>query len=384
MNNAYIIAEIANAHGHDLNLCRELLINAKESGANAFKVATYTAEDITINSNREEFKLTHKIWSKYGSLWDLYENIHMPWDFHQPLFELGKLVGIDVFSSPFSKKGVEFLENNFNPPIYKIASMESVHFPLIETIAKLNKPIIISFGRSRSIEEMKYSIELIRKYSSSDLTVLHCISEYPTPISKANLSSIRIFKEEFEKFQIKVGISDHSDGILIPMLAVALGAEVVEKHITLNKKPLFDNGFPNPDVEFSLTPDYFKAMCSGIRILEEIKNDSKLTPVEIVKSVLSIDTNLMKFINASDLSELELSLGNFEEINPTHLKSGGMRRSLIYTKDMMPGETLELDKNFSILRPGHGLNPIYFNKVEGSILIRRVSMGEGVKFEDFR
>ena len=383
MSRTYIIAEIANAHGHSLNLCKELLNSAKDAGADAFKVATYTAEDITIDCNRKEFQLSHKIWSQYGNLWDLYKNIHMPWDFHLPLFELGSNLQIDVFSSPFSTKGVDYLETNFNPPVYKIASMESVHYPLIEHIAKINKPIIISFGRSRSMDEMKYSIELIRRYNDNDVTVLHCISEYPTPINKANLSSICYFKKEFEEYKIKVGISDHSEGILIPMLAVALGAEVVEKHITKTKNPLFENGLPNPDVDFSMTPDFFKAMCFGIRQVEQVKKELELEPIEIINYVFESNSSLKNFINKSDLSMLDLSLGRFEEINPTNITSGGMRRSLIYTRDVMPGETLVLGQNFSILRPGHGLNPVYLNKVSGSILLNNVSKGEGVKFEDF-
>jgi pseudaminic acid synthase len=382
MSKSFIVAEIANAHGHDLAMCKRLLISSKNAGADAFKVATYTADDLTLRVDRPEFSINHKIWSKYGNLWDLYDNIHMPWEFHSPLFELGKSIDIDVFSSPFSIEGVNYLETNFDPPYYKIASMESVHYPLIEHIAKLNKPIIISFGRSRSIDEIKYGIDLIRRYSNNEIVILHCISEYPTPISKANLSSLIYLKEVFKEAKVKVGISDHSDGILIPMLAVAMGAEVIEKHITLTKEEFFENGMPNPDVEFSLTPEYFKVMCEAVRKVEQLSTGLvELNPLDRIASVLLKNPHLRDYIRDGDLNELHLSMGNYESINPEVKSSGGFRRSLIYTKNIKRGEVLSLNENFAILRPGHGLNPIYLDQINGKRILDDVEKGEGVRID---
>ena len=380
-NKTFIIAEIANAHGRSLEVCLNVLKLSKQAGADAFKVATYRPEDLTVDSEREEFRLNHKVWSQYGTLWDLYENIHMPWEFHDPIFELGKELDLEVFSSPFSIEAADYLEKKFSPKHYKVASMESIHYPLIEYLAKLNKRIIVSTGRAIDINEIKTTVDLIRSHTSKEITVLHCTSEYPTPISQANLNAIRELKTYFGE-SVKIGLSDHSDGIIIPMVGVALGASVIEKHITASKDKFFPNGLPNPDVEFSLTLDSFEAMCKGIRLIEAIKDDfNSGDPLLLIREIIRNNKELLEYIDEKDLANLEISLGQFVPSTALKDQSGGMRRSLIFTKPLKKGDVLKLGKNFNVLRPGHGLHPRHLSEVEGKVLNTSVEKGEGVKFD---
>lgn len=377
----FIIAEIANAHGKSLNVCLDALRAAKLVGADAFKVATYKPSHLTIKCDRNEFLLNHPVWSDFGDLWSLYEHIHMPWEFHEPIFRLGREIGIEVFSSPFSIEAVNFLETCFQPKYHKVASMEAVHYPLIEYLAKTGKKILVSTGKSLGVEEISRVVEILKSLNNQKPVIFHCTSEYPAPISKANLNSILDLKNVFGNYA-DIGLSDHSNGIVVPLLGVAIGATFIEKHITINKNKFFPNGMRNPDVEFSITPDFFEAMCKGIRLVEEIKNKNimNLKPIDIVLQVLGQNSELMSFVSPQDMQNLELAFGQYTPDLVTDRSSGGLRRSLLFIKDVKKGETLKLGINFDILRPGHGLHPQYLDDLNGRTLTNSAKKGEGLSF----
>jgi pseudaminic acid synthase len=380
--NTFIIAEIANAHGGSLDNCLEVLRAAKFAGADAFKVATYKASHLTIKCDREEFKLNNSDWSDFSDLWSLYEQIHMPWEFHEPIFKLGREIEIEVFSSPFSIEAVKFLKDEFNPNYYKVASMEAIHYPLIEYIAKTDKKVLFSTGKSLSLTEISRVVDILKRFNNQKPVIFHCTSEYPAPISQANLNTILELIKVFGS-SADIGLSDHSNGILVPMLAVALGATFIEKHITLNKDKYFPNGMRNPDVEFSITPDFFEAMCKGIRLVEHVKNNNceDLSPLEMVLKVLRQNKDLNSFVNPYEIQNAKHAFGYYVPKGVHNQISGGLRRSLIFTADVKKGDVLKFGINFDILRPGHGLHPEFLNDVNGSTITLSAYKGEGVSFK---
>ena len=241
-----IIAEISGNHNGDINRAFALIKAAKDAGADAIKLQTYTADTITINSDKPEFILKGGLWDG-KKLYDLYEWAHTPWEWHQSLFEYATELGVTIFSSPFDMTAVDLLEE-LGCPIYKIASFEAMDLPLIQRVAETGKPLIVSTGviNDTQIEEM---IETVYKTNNENLTLLHCISQYPTKTEDFNLNTIPNMKK---RFGVKVGLSDHSMNNTAALISIGLGVEVLEKHITLAR---VDGG---PDAGFSLEPEEFK------------------------------------------------------------------------------------------------------------------------------
>ncbi len=287
---------------------------AKKYGAHAVKLQTYTPDTLTIKSNRPDFKIREGLWNG-KTLWDLYEKAQTPFGWHKELFNYAKKLKITCFSTPFDETAVDLLES-LNCPLYKIASFEMNHIPLIKKIAKTKKPIIISTGMA-NLNEIDLAYKTAKKNGAKEIILLYCVSNYPSKISDFNFSNIRILKE---RYNCKVGFSDHSTDNKVVAAAIAAGAEVVEKHIALEGQK---KGF---DLAFSLKG-------------KEIKDYA-----QVIK-----DTSLMMgkeyfFRNKSENQSLKY------------------RRSIYAVSDIKKGEKLN-KKNIRIIRPGFGIQPVYFEKL---------------------
>ncbi len=253
----YIIAEMSANHGNSLNHAKEVVYAAKEAGANAIKLQTYTADTLTLNCDRKEFRIgSGTIWEG-RSLYDLYQEAYTPWEWHPALFSLANELGMDCFSTPFDKSAVDFLET-LNPPAYKIASFELVDLPLIELVASKGRPVIMSTGMG-SIAEISDAVAVIKK-AGVPLVLLKCTSAYPAKPESMNLLTIQNLSATFS---VPAGLSDHTIGGTVPIAAVTLGARVIEKHFTLSRQ---EGG---PDSSFSMEPHEFKEMVDSVRIVEK-------------------------------------------------------------------------------------------------------------------
>lgn len=313
----FIIGEISANHNGDFDNAVKIIKAAKEAGVDAVKLQTYTADTITIDSNNEYFRI------KQGTLWDgrtlhnLYKEAHMPWEWQPKLKKIAEEEGLICFSSPFDKTSVDFLED-INVPAYKVASFEITDIPLIEYIASKGKPMIISTGIA-TISDIQLAINACKKVGNEQIILLKCTSSYPAPLEEVNLKTIPNLKETFN---IIPGLSDHTLGIEVAIAAVALGAKVIEKHITLSRK---DGG---PDAAFSLEPHELKNMVQSIRNVEK-------------------------------------ALGNITyELTEKQQKSRDFSRSLFVVKDIKAGEKFT-EKNIKSIRPGFGLHPKYINDILG-------------------
>ncbi|CBW25279.1 putative N-acetylneuraminic acid synthetase [Halobacteriovorax marinus SJ] len=328
----YIIAEVSANHNGDLNKALKLIEIAKDSGADAVKIQTYTADTMTVDSDMEDFQIKGGLWDGY-TLYKLYEEAHTPWDWHKPIFERAKELGITVFSTPFDESSVNFLMD-LDVPAFKIASFEMTDLPLVEYIAKQGKPIIMSTGMA-SPEEIEESINVIKKYNQQ-IIVLHCVSGYPTPIDQSNLSTI---KEISKRFDVVSGLSDHTLGTAASVAGVALGASVIEKHFTESRSE------KGPDSEFSLEPSELESLVNETR---SVWNSVRSTPFKR------------------------------ESAEKVNLK---FRRSIYFVRDLEEGEEITLD-SVKRIRPGYGLEPKYFNEIIGKKVLRKVSKNTPVKLLD--
>ena len=323
----FLIAEISANHCGNFSLAKKLVKCAKVNGANAVNLQTYTADTMTIKSKKKYFKINSGIWKGY-SLWELYDEAHTPLRWHKKLFDYGKKIGITVFSTPFDESAVDFLEK-LKCPIYKVASFEMTDIPLIKKIAKTKKPMIISTGMA-SMDEIELTYKIAKKYGAKDISLLYCVSNYPSAITDFNLNNIKILKS---KFKCKVGLSDHSNDERIAIAAISAGAEIVEKHIAL------DNQTRGLDIKFSLKG-------------KKIKN----------------------FKNNIDLAYRLLGENKFFR-NSTENKSKLLRRSIFITQDIKKGEKFT-KFNIRRIRPGHGIEPKYYEKIIGQKSPKNLLKGE--------
>ena len=313
-NKIFFIAEISANHCGNFKLAKQLIKCAKINGADAVKLQTYTPDTMTINSNKKYFKIKEGLWKGYN-LWDLYDKAQTPLRWHKELFKYGKNLGIKVFSTPYDETAVDFLEK-LHCPIYKISSFEMTDLNLIKKASKTKKPLIISTGMA-DLNEIETSVKVAKRNGAKDITLLYCVSNYPSSIDDFNLNNIKILKD---KFKCKVGISDHSTDNRVAIASVASGAEVIEKHIALNNQK---KGF---DIDFSLKGKEIK----------KLRND-----VDIAFKLLG---------------------KNFFFRNKNENKSKVFRRSIFTTKDIKKGQKFTKD-NLRVIRPGYGLEPKYFNKI---------------------
>ncbi|HFU76357.1 MAG TPA: pseudaminic acid synthase [Arcobacter sp.] len=324
----YIIAELSANHGGKIQIAKDTILAAKEIGANAIKLQTYTADTITLDSDKEDFII------KGGTLWDnkklydLYQEAYLPWEWHEELFTYAREIGIDIFSSPFDKTAVDFLEQ-FNPSAYKIASFEITDYELIRYTASKGKPIIISTGIA-TIDEIQDAIDICRNVGNNDIVLLKCTSAYPAALEDANLMTIPSLANTFG---VVSGFSDHTLGTTAPVVATTLGAKVIEKHFILDKS------IGGADADFSLDKEEFAEMIQAVRDTEKL------------------------------LGRVDYSMTEKKK------QSRRFSRSLYVAKDIKKGEVFT-EENIRSVRPGYGMHPKYLNDVIGQMADRNYEFGE--------
>jgi N-acetylneuraminate synthase len=319
----YIIAELSANHNGKLETALKLVEEAKKAGADAIKLQTYTADTITLNSSAEEFRITGGLWDG-KTLYQLYSEAHMPWEWHEPLFALAKRLDIAMFSSPFDSTAVDLLES-LDTPAYKIASFEATDLPLIKYVASARKPMIISTGMANA-DEIEEAIQAARDGGCSELAILHCVSGYPAPSTDYNLRTI---PHMMERYGVVTGLSDHTIGNATAITSIALGASIIEKHFTLDR-----NG-GGPDDSFSIQPPELAELC----------HDTKTAWGALGKI---------------DYTRKASEQGNAQ-----------FRRSLYFVKDVPSGSVITPDAVRSV-RPGFGLPPKHLDSVIGRRVLRDV------------
>jgi len=328
----YIIAELSANHNGSIETAKQTILAAKENGADAIKLQTYTADTMTIDCNNDEFMIKGGLWDGY-KLYDLYDWAHTPYEWHQELFEYAAQIGITIFSTPFDKTAVDLLES-LNTPAYKIASFEITDLPLIQYIAKTGKPIIMSTGMANE-QEISEAIQVITDAGGNELIVLHCISSYPAPLEEANLLTMT---DIINKYQVVGGLSDHTLTNITSVTAVALGASVIEKHFMLS------NENDGADSQFSILPVQLADLCR-------------------------------------DAKQAWLSLGRVNyELNEGEKENVKYRRSLYFIADIKAGETISA-QHVKNIRPGLGLSPNNLSNIIGKQVIRDVSFGTPVSWD---
>lgn len=329
---AYIIAELSANHNQDYENAVSLIRAAKDAGADAVKLQTYTADTITLNCDSDLFRIKGTIWDG-RNLHDLYGEAHTPWDWQPQLKAVADKLDITLFSSPFDHTAVDFLED-MGSPAYKVASFEIVDIPLLKRIAQTRKPVIVSTGMA-TLSEIDEAVNVLREEGVNEVVLLKCTSSYPAPYEEMNLRTITHLAEAFD---LAAGLSDHTLGIAVPVAAVALGACVVEKHFTLSRETY------GPDSAFSLEPHEFKLMVDSIR-------------------------------------NVEASLGVVHYgLTEEQSKSRVYRRSLFVVRDMKAGDTFTSD-NVRSIRPAYGLHTRYLEKVVGRQALRDITMGTPLSWE---
>jgi pseudaminic acid synthase len=327
----YIIAELSANHNGSLQTALDTIKAAKDIGANAIKLQTYTADTLTLNCKNDDFMV------KGGTLWDgkslyeLYEWARTPWEWHKELFDYARSLDIDIFSTPFDKSAVDFLEQ-FNPSAYKIASFEITDYELVRYTASKMKPMIISTGIA-TIDEIQDVVDICKSVGNEDIILLKCTSSYPAPLEDANLRTISNMKETFG---VEVGFSDHTLGFIAPVVAVSLGAKVIEKHFIIEKS------IGGADAEFSMDKQEFKEM------IESVRQSEKLLGI--------VDYSMTK----------------------NKIKNRRYARSLYISKEIKKGETFSLE-NIKSVRPGFGLHPKYLNEILGKTALKDYKLGDRVE-----
>jgi N-acetylneuraminate synthase len=329
----YIIAELSANHNQDFEQSVALIHAAKEAGADAVKLQTYTPDTLTIPSDREYFRIGGGTLWDGRTLYDLYHEAYMPWEWQPKLKKIADEIGIDLFSTAFDATAVDFLEE-MGVPVHKVASFEIVDIPLIEKMARTGKPLIISTGMA-TLGEIEEAVQVARRAGATQIALLKCTSAYPALPEEMNLRTIPHLAEAFG---VPVGLSDHTLGIAVPVAAVALGACIVEKHFTLSRD------IPGPDSAFSLEPQEFKAMVEAIRIVER-------------------------------------ALGKVHYgVSERETQSRVFRRSLFVVKDINAGEIFT-PQNLRSIRPGYGLPPKFFKEVIGRHATRDIEHGTPLQWD---
>ncbi|WP_430406600.1 pseudaminic acid synthase [Fluviicola sp.] len=330
----FIIAELSANHNGSIETAIETIKAAKRAGADCIKLQTYTADTITLNSDKKDFLIEGTIWDG-RRLYDLYQEAYTPWEWHETLFQVAKEEGLICFSSPFDFSAVDFLES-LNVPAYKIASFEITDIPLIKYTASKGKPVIISTGIA-AYEDIALAVKTCHEAGNDQIILLKCTSSYPAPIEEANM---RMVEQIATDFNVLTGLSDHTMGNIVPIVAVSLGAKIVEKHFIL------DRSIGGPDASFSMNEQEFKEMVDSIRLAEKAIgiSDYQLTPKQETGKVFS--------------------------------------RSLYISADLKAGEIVT-EKHIRSVRPGYSLHPKYYSEIIGKRSLKDFTIGDRIKKEDF-
>jgi pseudaminic acid synthase len=332
VNPVFIVAELSANHNGSLETAIKTIQAAKRAGANCIKLQTYTPDTITIDCKKEDFLIKGTIWEG-KNFYSLYQEAYTPWEWHEELFRVAKQEGLVCFSSPFDKTAVDFLET-LNVPAYKIASFEITDIPLIEYVASKGKPVIISTGIAE-LNDVELALDACRRMDNNDIALLKCTSSYPAPLKEANICMVR---DLAERFDVISGVSDHTMGSTVPVVATAFGAKIIEKHFIL------DRSVGGPDASFSMNESEFKAMVDAVR-------------------------------------QAELAIGEVSyQLTEKQLKGREFSRSLYVVEDIKAGEVLT-NKNIRSIRPGFGLHPKYFKDVLGKKAVRNLERGTPLSME---
>ncbi|MCQ2074022.1 MAG: pseudaminic acid synthase [Bacteroidaceae bacterium] len=324
--NTFIIAELSANHNGSIETAKRTILAAKEAGADAVKLQTYTADTLTIDCRKDCFVQKGGLWDGY-SLYELYRKAYTPWEWHNELFGYAKSLGLCCFSTPFDNSAVDFLEK-LDTPIYKIASFEITDTKLIRYAASKGKPMIISTGTA-TLSDLELAVRTCREVGNDNITLLKCTSAYPATLEMANL---RLIPEIRKRFGVKVGVSDHSMTDTIATTAVALGATVIEKHLILDRK------MGGADSGFSMEPEEFARMCAEVR-------------------------NVEKCLGSPDFPT-----------DPDTIPGRSLCRSLFVCEDMKKGDVLT-PTNLRSIRPGNGLHPSYLDECIGKTVNRDIEKG---------
>jgi pseudaminic acid synthase len=328
----YVIAEMSANHNGSIENAFQIIEEAKKAGASALKIQTYRPDTITLNCDADDFKILDGLW-RGRTLYDLYQEAHMPWDWHKPLFDHARALEITIFSSPFDNTAIDLLED-LNAPAYKIASFEAIDLPLIKYAASTGKPLIISTGMA-SFEEIGEAVQAARDGGCVELAILHCVSAYPALAQDYHLQTI---PHMIKNFGCVVGLSDHTLDNATAIASVSLGASIIEKHFTLDR-----NG-GGPDDTFSILPSGLKQLCESVSTawlaLGSVNYSQKLSEQENIK----------------------------------------FRRSLYFVRDMLKGEIITNDCIKSV-RPGYGLPPKYYDEILGKTVTKDVNKNSPVSLD---
>lgn len=328
----YIIAELSANHNGSIERAKESIKAAKENGAHAVKLQTYSADTMTIDCDKPNFMVKGGLWDGY-KLYDLYNEAHTPFEWHKELFDYAAEVGVTVFSTPFDETAVDLLES-LNTPAYKIASFELADTPLIRKAASTGKPMLMSTGMA-SEAEIEEALAAARESGAKNILLFHCISSYPAPVEQANLNAIANLKKRFD---VEVGLSDHTMGNTVAVVSIALGATAIEKHFTLSRNE------KGPDSEFSMEPD-----------------------------------ELASLVKETNNAWLALGKGGFSRPSA---EDGSLifRRSIYFVKDLQKGQVIT-ENDIRRIRPGFGLPPKHFDEIVGQTVRQDVQRGDPVKWE---
>ncbi|MCF2498831.1 pseudaminic acid synthase [Dyadobacter chenhuakuii] len=328
----FIIAELSANHNGSLETAIATIRAAKRAGADCIKLQTYTADTITIDSRMDDFRIGGTIWDGQY-LHDLYQEAYTPWEWHAELFRVAEEEGLICFSSPFDPTAVEFLEN-LNVPAYKIASFEITDIPLIELVASKGKPVIISTGIATE-EDIELALDACKRQGNDQIALLKCTSSYPAPIAEANMTMIKDFRE---RFNVISGLSDHTIGSTVPIVATVLGAKIIEKHFIL------DRSIGGPDASFSMNESEFSEMVKSVR-------------------------------------EAEQAIGKVDyQLTEKQAKGKDFSRSLYVVEDISAGEQIS-EKNVRSIRPGFGLHPKHYHEILGKTVNKELKRGSRLGME---
>ncbi|WP_418359188.1 pseudaminic acid synthase [Sphingobacterium detergens] len=330
----FIIAELSANHNGSLETALETVRAAKRAGADCIKLQTYTADTITLDSRKDDFLIKGTIWDG-RNLHDLYKEAYTPWEWHARIIEVAKEEGLLCFSSPFDPSSVELLES-LEVPAYKIASFEITDIPLIELVASKGKPVIISTGIATA-EDIRLALEACYRVGNTDVALLKCTSSYPAPIDEANMVMV---KDLAERFKVISGLSDHTLGSIVPVVATCFGAKIIEKHFIL------DRSIGGPDASFSMNEQEFAEMVNAVRAAE--------------KAIGVVDYKLTE----------------------KQAKGREFSRSLYFVEDIKEGEIVT-ERHIRSIRPGFGLHPKYFKEIIGKKVNADIEKGTRVGWECF-
>jgi pseudaminic acid synthase len=323
----FIIAELSANHNGSIDTAIETIRAAKRAGADCIKLQTYTADTITIDCDKDDFLIKGTIWDG-KNLYKLYQDAYTPWEWHEEIFRVAKEEGIICFSSPFDKTAVNFLET-LNVPAYKIASFEITDIPLIEYVASKGKPIILSTGIAEQAD-IELALDACRRMGNTDIALLKCTSSYPAPIEEANMCMV---KDLAERYNVISGLSDHTMGATVPVVATCFGAKIIEKHFIL------DRSIGGPDASFSMNEEEFTAMVKAVR-------------------------------------EAESAIGKVDyTLTEKQAKGKDFSRSLYVVKDIKENEVIT-EKHIRSIRPGFGLHPKFYPVAIGSKAIKDFEKGD--------